>query len=153
MDWVSPQTKQYLMWIISGWWLSYGAQHFLEMWFRSKQSLARPWTTTSLKEVSPGFLLKIRPDSAWIFTKWAQSEMIHVCFEERPTPLHYAAIPIKMCQLEIWAKFLPLPPFWSGLIISDKIFEWIFLFSFTFNIYLRDKLIITKSTWSQTSSL
>ena len=61
-------------------------------------------------------------------------------------PMHYAAIPIKRGQLEIWARFLPLPPFWSSLIISDKIFEWIFVFSFTFNIYLMDKLTISQSS-------
>ena len=54
--------------------------------------------------------------------------------------LHYASIPIKRGQLEIWARFIPLPPFWRSPIISDKIFEWIFAFSFTFNIYLRDEL-------------
>ena len=60
-----------------------------------------------------------------------------------------------VCSNNIWqiveqcsytAIFLPLPPFWSSLIISDKIFEWIFVFSFTFNIYLMDKLTISQSS-------
>ena len=37
-------------------------------------------------------------------------------------PLHYAAFPIRKCQLEIWARFSPQPPFSWALIISDKIF-------------------------------
>ena len=57
--------------------------------------------------------------------------------------MHYVSIAIKRGQLEIWARFIPLPPFWRSPIISDKIFEWIFAFSFTFNIYLRDELTVS----------
>ena len=51
-------------------------------------------------------------------------------------PLHYAALPIKRCQLENWARFSPQPPFSWALIISDKIFGFQSLSSFTFKIYL-----------------
>ena len=50
--------------------------------------------------------------------------------------VHYAALPIKMCQLENWAIFSPQPPFSWALIISDKIFGFQTLSSFTFKIYL-----------------
>ena len=50
--------------------------------------------------------------------------------------MHYAAFPIRKCQLEIWARFSPQPPFSWALIISDKIFGCQSLFSFTFKVYL-----------------
>ena len=50
--------------------------------------------------------------------------------------MHCASIPIKRGQLEFWARFIPLPPFWSSLIISDKIFGDCQLRSFTFEWYL-----------------
>jgi len=60
-------------------------------------------------------------------------------------PLHYASIPIERSQLEFWVRLIPLPPFWSSLIISDKIFGDCQLRSFTFEWYLG-------STWTQSSS-
>ena len=50
--------------------------------------------------------------------------------------MHYAAFPIKKCQLEIWAKLSPQPPFSWAPIISNEIFECQSLCSFTFKIYL-----------------
>ena len=50
--------------------------------------------------------------------------------------LHYAALPIRRCQLENWARFSPQPPFSWALIISDKIIGFQSLSSFTFKIYL-----------------
>ena len=60
-------------------------------------------------------------------------------------PMHYVSIPIKRGQLEFWARFIPLPPFWSSLIISDKIFGDCQLRSFTFEWYLG-------TSWTQSSS-
>ena len=50
--------------------------------------------------------------------------------------MHYAALPMKRCQLEIWARFLPQPPFSWALIISHKILGFQSLCSFMFKIYL-----------------
>ena len=60
-------------------------------------------------------------------------------------PVHYASIPIERGQLEFWARLIPLPPFWSSLIISDKIFGNCQLRSFTFEWYLG-------TSWTQSSS-
>ena len=38
-------------------------------------------------------------------------------------PMHYASIPIKMNQLEIWARFIQRLPFSWNSIISDKIWR------------------------------
>ena len=38
-------------------------------------------------------------------------------------PMHYASIPIKRSQLEIWARFIPRLPFSWNSIISDKIWR------------------------------
>ena len=59
--------------------------------------------------------------------------------------MHYASIPIEKGQLEFWARLIPLPPFWSSLIISDKIFGNCQLRSFTFEWYLG-------TSWTQSSS-
>ena len=59
--------------------------------------------------------------------------------------MHYASIPIEKGQLEFWARFIPLLPFWSSLIISDKIFGDCQLRSFTFEWYLG-------TSWTQSSS-
>ena len=50
--------------------------------------------------------------------------------------MHDAALPIRRCQLENWARFSPQPPFSWALIISDKICGFESLSSFTFKIYL-----------------
>ena len=68
-----------------------------------------------------------------------ESEICTVYYLEpymRFVTLHYAAFPIRKCQLEIWARFSPQPPFSWALIISDKIFGCQSLFSFTFKVYL-----------------
>ena len=59
--------------------------------------------------------------------------------------MHYASIPIERGQLEFWARLIPLPPFWSSLIISDKIFGNCQLRSFTFEWHL-------STSWTQSSS-
>ena len=57
---------------------------------------------------------------------WASEDLFH------QQTLHYAAFPIRKCQLESWARFSPQPPFSWALIISDKIFGFQSLCSFTF---------------------
>ena len=54
--------------------------------------------------------------------------------------LHYAAIPLQKWKLRIQARSPPQHPFSCIIIISDKIFGWIFWFTFTFNIYLLIRL-------------
>ena len=52
------------------------------------------------------------------------------------TSVHYAAIPLQKWKLRIQARSPPQHPFSYIIIISDKIFGWIFWFTFTFKIYL-----------------
>ncbi len=76
---------------------------------------------------------------------WDKCRIRDLCSDLLRNSVHYASIPIKMGQLEIWARFIPLPPFWSSLIISDKIFGDCQLRSFTFEWYLG-------TSWTQSSS-
>ena len=55
-------------------------------------------------------------------------------------PMHYAGIPMYKWQLGIWVWIPPLPPFLCYSIISEKIFGWKLMLSFTFFTCLLDGL-------------